>query len=272
MTSRDIFQALNDQDAATLEMVVARMEMRARDPRFVLMRGDYLDRLDMANVGSFLDLGCGTGIDARAAAKRPEFKGRAVGVDVSEGMIEAGRRLAAEEGGAARVDLRVGDAAAVPLPDASFDAIVMHTLVSHLKEPAAVLREARRLLAPEGRLVVFDADFASLSFGYPDADVARAMEEALLATFVANPRIMRDLPRLVGDCGLAIADAQASILADVGTSAFFPGMIDNYAPLVSRFGLLDAAVVDAWIEEQRRSMAEGRFFGSLSFYAYLLRR
>ena len=98
MTSRDIFQALDTQEAATLEMVIARMEARAQEPRYAEMRRAYLDRLDLANARTFLDLGCGTGIDARVAAARPEFKGVASGIDASEGMIAAGLRFAAEEG------------------------------------------------------------------------------------------------------------------------------------------------------------------------------
>ena len=49
MTSRDIFQALDTQESATLEMVIARMEARAQEPRYAEMRRAYLDRLDLAN-------------------------------------------------------------------------------------------------------------------------------------------------------------------------------------------------------------------------------
>ena len=55
MTSRDIYQALNDQSAETMEMVIARMEARAKDPRFVEMRGAYLDSLDLASARKLLD-------------------------------------------------------------------------------------------------------------------------------------------------------------------------------------------------------------------------
>ena len=270
--SRDIFQSLNDQDAATLDRVIARMEDRARDPRFVEMRGDYLDLVELQSARTFLDLGCGTGIDARAAAKRPEFKGVATGVDLSTGMIAAGEKLAAEEGVADRVLLRVADAAATGLPAGSMDVVVMHTLVSHVIDPAAALREAARLLGPRGRLLVFDADFASLAFSYPDAAVAAAMEASMLETFVANPRATRDLPALLPSCGLRIHAVQSHILADAGTTTFFVGMLENYGPLVAAMDLQPTAVTDAWLDYQHRAIAEGAFFGSLNFHAYLLRR
>lgn len=271
MTSRDIFQSLNDQDEETLERVVARMEERGREPRFQKMRGDYLDLVQLQSARTFLDLGCGTGLDARAAAKRPEFKGVATGVDLSTGMVAAGEKLAEEEGVADRVLLRVGDAAQTGLPAGSMDVVVMHTLVSHVVDPAAVLREAARLLGARGRVLVFDADFASLSFGYPDADIAKAMEASLLETFVANTRIMRDLPSILPSCGLRIEAAQSHILADPGTSTFFVGMLENYGPLVAKMGLQPTEVADAWLDHQRKSISEGTFFGSLNFHAYLLR-
>ena len=271
-SSRDIFQSLNDQDGETLERIIARMEERGREPRFQKMRGDYLDLVELQSARTFMDLGCGTGLDARAAAKRPEFKGVATGIDLSTGMIAAGEQLAAEEGVADRVLLRAGDAAQTGLPSGTMDIVVMHTLVSHVVDPVAVLREAARLLGARGRLLVFDADFSSLSFGYPDAEIAKAMEASILQTFVANPRVMRDLPSLLPACGLRIDAVQSHILADAGTTTFFVGMLENYGPLVARMGLQPQETADAWLEHQRHSNAEGTFFGSLNFHSYLLRR
>jgi SAM-dependent methyltransferase len=227
--------------------------------------------VQLQSARTFLDLGCGTGLDARAAAKRPEFKGVATGVDLSTGMIAAGDKLAEEEGVADRVLLRPGDAAATGLPSGTMDVVVMHTLVSHVADPAAVLREAARLLGPRGRILVFDADFASIAFAYPDGGIAKAMEASLLETFVANPRVMRDLPSLLPACGLRIEATQSHILADAGTTTFFVGMLENYAPNVAKMGLQPEALANAWLDHQRRNISSGTFFGSLNFHAYLLR-
>jgi SAM-dependent methyltransferase len=268
----DVFQALSAQDAAMMEMIVARMEMRARDPRFVVMRQAYLDAIDLASAKTVLDLGGGTGLDGRAAALRPEFKGRAVVSDLSAVMLDAGRRFAIDEGVGGRIEWRVEDATDVDLPDSAFDVVIMHTLVSHVAEPLAVLREAARLLAPHGRMVVFDADFASLSFGYPDAELAEAMEKSLLAAMVANPRVLRELPGLLQRAGLAITQVQPHVVADIGTGVFFPNFAESYAPVVARQGLLPQERVDAWLAEQRASQAEGRFFASCNYYAYIVHK
>jgi hypothetical protein len=48
-----------------------------------------------------------------------------------------------------------------------------------------------------GTVAVFDGDYASLTFAYPDHALAKTIEEKLIQLIVANPRIMRDLPRLL---------------------------------------------------------------------------
>lgn len=270
--SRDIFLRLDDLPAETIDSVITRLELRAREPRFVQMRTAYLDAAGLAGAKSFLDLGCGTGVDARAVARRPEYQGLATGLDLSAALVEAGLRLAAEEGLSGRVDLRVGDAQATALPDASFDVVVMHTLLSHVQDPLAVLREAARLLAPAGRLIVFDADFASLSFAHPDITLARAMEEALLAAMVAQPRVMRDLPRLGRLCGLQVTAVQEHVVADIGASGYFLNFAETYAPVVASLGFLPEVEVAGWLAAQRRAAAAGEFFASCNFYAYFLQR
>lgn len=119
--------------------------------------GRYREQLlDLAAVRAgerVLDIGCGTGTTAIAAARRVGSNGAVAGVDVSEEMIAAARRKA---GGA--IDFQVSDALALPFPDATFDAIFL-TTVLHVVPPserAAVLREASRVLRNGGRLLLVD--------------------------------------------------------------------------------------------------------------------
>jgi ArsR family transcriptional regulator len=99
-----------------------------------------------------LDVGTGTGILALELAR---LGLRVVAVDRSKAMLEAARaKLAAE--GVAGVDLREGDAAALPLADTSVDAAFAHMVLQYLPSPAEALAEMARVVRPGGRVVVID--------------------------------------------------------------------------------------------------------------------
>lgn len=107
-------------------------------------------------------IGVGTGADLRYL---PEGV-RAVGVDLSEAMLSRARNKLPIRGG--DVKLRLGDAQALPLDGASFDAVVLNLVVSVVPDPARCLSEALRVLRPAGRIVVFDKfvpDDRNPSFG-----------------------------------------------------------------------------------------------------------
>jgi SAM-dependent methyltransferase len=209
---------------------------------------------------------------ARSIAARAGFAGQVVGQDQSPRLIEAARRLAAEEGVADRVAFEVGDAQALPYPDAAFDAVVAHTTISHVGDPLALLTEAARMVRPGGRVAIFDGDYASWTFDYPDPVFAKDMDEAIIAAVVNNPRVLRELPRLLRQAGLEREDLLAWVYADIGAGGFYRGAIEAYAPLVVRAGLLPADRVEAWLAHQRGAMEEGLFFAACNYYAYVARR
>jgi 2-polyprenyl-3-methyl-5-hydroxy-6-metoxy-1,4-benzoquinol methylase len=272
MSARDAFRFINDLDAATLQAVIDRLEFRGRDPTFCRLRNAYLDRLPLAGAREVLDLGCGTGVVGRGLARRDGFTGRVIGLDQSPALIEAGRRFAAAEGVAERIAFRTGAVHAIDYEADRFDVVIAHTLISHVSDPLAVLRESARVVTPDGTIAIFDGDYASLTFAHPDSGLAKAMEEALIAAVVNNPRVIRDLPRLLPTAGLEIVETTAHVYAEAGTGDFFPGLARSYAPLVARAGLLPAEQVETWLAEQRRAAAEGTFFAACNYYTYLVRR
>ena len=220
---------------------------------------------------------CSTWVAAPASSREPwpareGFEGRVIGIEQSPVFVEVAQRLADEEGVGERTEFRVGDAHALDLADASVDAVVAHTTMSHVTDPLRVLKEAARVLRPGGAFAAFDGDYASWTFGSSDHAMAKEMEDALLAAVVSKPRVMRDMPRLLRDAGLRLVDVDAHVYADVGQSAFFLGAAESYAPLVARSGLVPADRVDAWLAELRSASEDGEFFAACNYYAYIATR
>jgi ubiquinone/menaquinone biosynthesis C-methylase UbiE len=255
-----------------LAAMVARLEQRGGHPSFAAMLHAYLDRLPLASARSVLDLGCGTGVAARALASRPEFAGRVVGIDLSPHMVAAARRRAHEQGLAERITFQIGDSQALEEADAAYDIVVAHTLMSHIAAPEAVLAEAARVVRPGGTVAIFDIDPASLTFGTEDPEYGQRMENAISSALLANPRLMRTMPLLLRRAGLELADSLAWVISEIGNGDFWVGALDSFLVLVPEAGVLPPDEIQAFVAAQRRASAEGTFFGSANYYAYLARR
>jgi SAM-dependent methyltransferase len=269
---RDIFRLAPSMDATVLETIAARLEFRGTDEGYARRSQAYLPRLPLANARRILALGCGTGIEVRALRRLTRPDTAVIGIDHSPALIDAARRLTADEGLADNVTYQVGDAHHTPYGDAEFDIITLHTLISHVEDPLQVLREARRLVRPGGTVAVFDGDYASLTFAHPDHALAKTIEEKLIQLIVANPRIMRDLPRLLPEAGLELVESDGTLYADIGSSRFWVSAAESYGVLLARSGLLPQAVVDDWRTFQVQSAADKIFFGASNYYTYLTRR
>jgi len=264
----DAMQFINEQDAATIERFIERLEFRAKDPTFAAYREAYLQLVDLPRTAAVLDLGCGTGVVGRAIAARDGFGGIVTGVDQSPELIAAGERLAADDGVGDRVEFVVGDVHELDFPSASFDAAVAHTLLSHVRDPLAVLAQAARVVRPGGSVAIFDGDYGSFTFGSSDPELGQAMERAIQSMIMSSPRVMRELPRLLPKAGLRLTGALSHVYAEAGSSSFMLNAAETYGPLVASKGLLPAADVDAWLADQRRSAEDGTFFAACNYYAY----
>jgi ubiquinone/menaquinone biosynthesis C-methylase UbiE len=269
---RDIFRLAPSMDTAVLEAIAARLEFRGTDEGYARQSQAYFARLPLAEARRVLALGCGTGVEVRALRRLARPDTAIVGVDHSPALIEAARRHTAGEGLSASVTYQVGDAHHLPYSDGEFDIVTMHTLISHVDDPLQVLREARRVVRPGGTVAVFDGDYASLTFAYPDHALARTIEEKLIQLIVANPRIMRDLPRLLREAALELAEADGTLYAEVGSSRFWVAATDSYGVLLAQSGLLPQALADDWRAFQANAAADNTFFGASNYYTYLTRR
>jgi Methyltransferase domain len=106
--SPDVHGRAFQMDEQTLGVMIARLEARGRHPFLLRAIDDCMAELAPAGTESVLDPGCGTGVAARAIARRPEVRGPVTAIDISPHFAEAARRLADQEGLGGRIDVRVG--------------------------------------------------------------------------------------------------------------------------------------------------------------------
>lgn len=102
-----------------------------------------------------LDLGCGAGTDLLLAAMHVGPAGRAIGVDMTEAMA-ARARAGASVCGLDRVEVRIGDATAMPVGDGEIDVLISNGVFNLVPDKARALAEMFRVLVPGGRLQLAD--------------------------------------------------------------------------------------------------------------------
>jgi arsenite methyltransferase len=102
-----------------------------------------------------LDLGSGAGADVLISARRVGPTGRAIGLDMTDEMLELARANA-EEAGVANVEFVNGFIEDVPLPDASVDVVISNCVINLAGDKRRAIAEAARVLRPGGRFAVSD--------------------------------------------------------------------------------------------------------------------
>jgi SAM-dependent methyltransferase len=102
-----------------------------------------------------LDIGCGAGMDLMLAARRVGPRGRAIGVDMTPAMAEKAR-ASAKAAGLSNVEIRVGDALALPVEDTSIDVVISNGVINLTPDKEKAYAEIFRVLRPGGRLQLGD--------------------------------------------------------------------------------------------------------------------
>jgi ubiquinone/menaquinone biosynthesis C-methylase UbiE len=194
------------------------------------------------------------------------------GIDVSPYLIAAAERLAAEEGLASTVEFRAGNSEGLNLQDGSFDAVIAHTLVSHVQSPLAVLKEIARVVKSGGSIGIFDGDYASLTFENDDPEKGKADDETIIKAVVTNPRVMRQMPMLLREAGLELTASFSYVIADIGTADFWASALQSFVRLLPKASAMTEGDAKAWADAMFKRSDQGVFFGASNYYSFVATR
>jgi arsenite methyltransferase len=150
---------------------------------------------DLHEGETVLDLGSGAGADVLIAARRVSPTGRAIGLDMTDEMLELARRNAAEAG-ATNVDFLKGYIEDLPLPDASVDVVISNCVINLSADKHRVIREAARVLRPGGRFAVSDV------IADPDMDAATRRDMQQWTGCIAGALTRTEFATALHDAGL----------------------------------------------------------------------
>ena len=203
-----------------------------------------------------LDVACGTGVVARAAAEQVGPTGSVTGIDVAPDMIAVAEAIPA---GGAPIAWQEADAASLPLPDESYDVGLCQMGLMFMENRAGAVAELHRVLTPGGRIVINTPGRIQPVF--------EAMEQAIVANvdpnlgaFVSAVFSMHDPSVLAGLLTEAGFDAVQA--KEYDTTFDLPEPIEflwNYINLTPLSALVAAAPEEAKAALERQFVEAGTF-------------
>jgi ubiquinone/menaquinone biosynthesis C-methylase UbiE len=205
-----------------------------------------------------LDVGCGPGTDLAQLADAVGSAGSVLGVDIEPRMAgEARRRFAHAD----NVRAFVGDARALPIPDAAVDRAKVDRVLQHLDDPERVLAELRRVIRTGGRLGLAEPDWDTLAIADPDLTTSRAITRHMCDQ-TTNGTVGRQLARLASAAGFTvdIADARSVVFRDFDAAEQVLGLRRNAVRAV-RAGRIAGTDAGAWLDR----LSHGQFLASFTF-------
>lgn len=215
--------------------------------------------------GILLDVGCGPGIDTVELIKYVGQTGHVTGVDHNAAMVSAANQRAELAGVSGRVTHRCGDAAALPFPDDTFDAVRSERLLLHLTDPAGAISDMVRVTRPGGRVVVLDTDFGSHSIDAFDLKTAKALVQTLAETSLKNGYSGRRLLGLMKHECLTRSSLTVLPLCFTRYEHWRSTVrMDAVERDAIRTGAVSKAELNRWRKEMRSRADSGTFFASLT--------
>ena len=265
----DVFAEITRASPSMLEVVANVLELRAALPQQRAMLEAYLSEIEFPAGARVLEVGCGTGPVARVLATWPKVA-EVVGVDPSPALLGKARELGA---GLPALSFREADGKALPFEPGRFDIVILHTVLTHVPGPDALLAEAFRVVRPGGWLGACDGDFASATVAIGDGDPLQSCVEAFVGNFVHDRwLLLRRLPTLVQTAGFKASSLRCHSLVETSDPGLTLTWIDRGADAQAARGSLGPNAAAELKAEARRRAVAGTWFGYMTYGSLVARR
>ncbi|HZJ25939.1 MAG TPA: methyltransferase domain-containing protein [Acidimicrobiia bacterium] len=243
-----------------------RLESLYRTRDALRRRQLVLEAIAAAPGERILDVGCGPGFYLVELVDSVGPDGSMIGVDSSATMlgIAAGRCE-----GHHNVTFREGDATALPVEDASFDAVFSVQVLEYVPDVTAALAEMHRALKPGGRIVVWDIDWATVSWYSSDpARMGRFLR--VWDEHLADPSLPLTLAARMRTAGFRDVNFQAHAFAsgEFDPEAYGVAIIPLIEAFVAGRAGITADEAAAWAAEQRELGDRSEFFFSCTQFCF----
>ncbi len=217
-----------------------------------------------------LEIGCGTGDDARALARHAGAGSLVVATDISRKLITRAKRGAPESSAAEDEHLDPNfllmDGRALAVRDGSMDAVREDRALQHIRRPECVIAEAERVLKPGGVFVAFEPDWGTFIVDAKDRGTTRTILHYWSDGFM-NGWIGRELAGLCKDAGFTDVRIlpRTLIVHDLATCDRIFALRDTVCRAADD-GYITQANAAAWIGGVEESDRTGRFLCSLTMF------
>ncbi|MFG3498790.1 methyltransferase domain-containing protein [Streptomyces sp. NPDC047928] len=225
-----------------------------------------IDLLDVQRGHTVLDVGCGPGADLPALAERVGERGTVIGVDRDPAMLAEARH---RTDGLAGVELREGDAHALPVQPGTADRAKIDRVLMHVEEPDDVLAQLHLATRPGALIGLVEPDWDTLVVDAEDLDTSRAFTRYTTSEVVRHATIGRSLARRAEQAGFVVETVLATtpVFRDFEDADHTLGLGRN----------MRKAIKDGRVEEGRgrrwfASLREGQFFASFTLVSVICSR
>ncbi len=214
-----------------------------------------------------LDVGCGPGIDVLQLAKQVGPKGFVVGIDHDSQMISEAKSLAQSENISERVKFHVNDVTSLPFENDYFNGCRSERVFMHLPNPLAALQEMHRVTKVNGRVVIAESDWSSLSIDCDAVGTEKKIFQYHRDKIMASGYAGRSLFRFFRISGFSEIDIKIFPVFTTDLSAFSDLVrleyIEEQALSANAISKQELA---KWREQLQNANEQGYFFCSMNVF------